>query len=140
MLVTQHNAKVYRTDRTSCYFRLHSTDERRSVTPQYSAVLVTNLCVSCPLHIIGKVKRAVGGAADKEACTVHPTSIISQRQYFTAFFLNFWVVMSLVYIIYACPFNQQASDVGETHSLVPATVQSPVTTPTTLFVPDLFIY
>jgi hypothetical protein len=43
----------------------------------------------------------VGGAADKDACAVHATNIISQWQYFVAGSLLNTSVMSLVYTVYA---------------------------------------
>jgi hypothetical protein len=39
----------------------------------------------------GKGIRGVGGVADLEACTVHIVNIISQRQYFVARCLSYYV-------------------------------------------------
>jgi hypothetical protein len=58
-----------------------------------STVVGTNLCVPRPLEVRGKGIRGVGGAADKEACTVQTVKGISQRQYFVARCLKkiFWL-------------------------------------------------
>jgi hypothetical protein len=57
----------------------------------------------------------VGGAADKEADTVRIINIISQLQYFVA--------RRFAWYKRLFSFHPQASDVGETHSLVPTTVK-----------------
>jgi hypothetical protein len=73
------------------------------------------------LEVKGKGIRWVGGAADKEAHTVHSFNIISQRQYFVVrgliSFVNVFGLHRKVFFFYP-----QASDVGKAHSLVPGTV------------------
>jgi hypothetical protein len=83
-----------------------------------------NLCVPRPLEVNGKGIRGVEGAADNEAYTVHTINIISQRQYFVARCLSSYVgnVFDLHSTCVCFPSTPQASDVGETHSLVPGTV------------------
>jgi hypothetical protein len=44
-------------------------------------VVGANLCIPRPLEVNGKEIRGLGGVAGKEACSVHATNIISQRQY-----------------------------------------------------------
>jgi hypothetical protein len=47
-------------------------------------VVGTNLCAWGPLKVNGKGIGGVGGAADREAYTIHTINIISQPQYFVA--------------------------------------------------------
>jgi hypothetical protein len=75
-----------------------------------------NLCVPRPLDVNCWGIRGVG--------SVHTVNIVSQRQYFVARSLssyvdNVWFTQYMHLLSY-----MQASDVGETHSLVPTTVSA----------------
>jgi hypothetical protein len=56
-------------------------------------------CVSCPSEVKCKGVSWVGGTRDKDACTVHPTNIVSQLQHFVARCLGkcFWFTFYMRY-------------------------------------------
>jgi hypothetical protein len=88
-------------------------------------VVGANLWVRHPLEVKSMGIRRVGGVADKEAYAVHTINIISQRQFFGPSCLSSCV--SNVIGLHSSykrlfPFYPQASDVDETHSLVPGIV------------------
>lgn len=71
-----------------------------------------------------------GGVADNEVYTVRTVNIITQRQCLVARCSSSYVVMSLVYTVYAFVFLLHASDydLGKAHTLVPASVLETVYT------------
>jgi hypothetical protein len=97
-------------------FSVHSNFEPDLNKIPPSAVVGANLCVRRPVRSKRQGDHRGGRVADKKACTVHTTNIISQRQYFVARCLSSYVgnVFGL-HSICVC----LASDVGETHSSVP---------------------
>jgi hypothetical protein len=67
----------------------HDKNKRGEIHGIFQGTVVgANLCVPRPLEIKGKGIRRVGGVAVKEAYTVHPFNIISQRLYFVAHSLS----------------------------------------------------
>jgi hypothetical protein len=62
-----------------------------TITTIITAIVGANLCVPGPLEVKGKGIREMGEVADKEAYTVQTINIISQRQYFIARCLSFYV-------------------------------------------------
>jgi hypothetical protein len=76
--------------------------------------------VTCPLDVNGKGIRGVGGAADKEADTVHTINIISQRLYFVARCLRSYVGnvsgSKFVFLLPAGEWRRQNSQFGPGYS------------------------
>lgn len=83
----------------------------------FFTVVWTKLCIPRPLEVKDKGISGLGVAEDTDACTA------SERQRFEPTVSVTVTVMSLVRAVYTrFPSTRKGSDVGGTHSLVPAAV------------------